>query len=70
MSKLRSKIDWKAASVDAFDGERSPSRFLLDEFGTIGRSVGIQCKTEEEAKRLFKKYKKKAELFFEKPKKK
>lgn len=31
--KLKSKIDFKPSTIDAFDGEKLPSRYLMDEAG-------------------------------------
>lgn len=33
MKKLKSKINFKPSNMDAFDGERLPSRYLMDEAG-------------------------------------
>jgi len=33
MKKLKSKIDFKPSNMDAFDGEKLPSRYLMDEVG-------------------------------------
>lgn len=33
MKKLKSKIDFKPSNMDAFDCEKLPSRYLLDEAG-------------------------------------
>lgn len=33
MKKLKSKIDFKPSNMDAFDGEKLPSFYLLDEAG-------------------------------------